>query len=139
MLAENLVDLPYPQKLENQTLQTNQSSHPEVAEENINTSNSGAQQIEGVPEAPQLELGSPGASHAHTDDLGELNDIFYTIKDVIFLLSVLTHSFYIDDMEVDSDYESLDEESVSHFTFFLVSYRNVMCFFVDMFSIFSYT
>ncbi|XP_062222377.1 protein PHOTOPERIOD-INDEPENDENT EARLY FLOWERING 1-like isoform X2 [Phragmites australis] len=37
MLAENLVDRPYPQKLENGTLQTNQSSHPEdVAEENIN-------------------------------------------------------------------------------------------------------
>ncbi|WVZ74132.1 hypothetical protein U9M48_022354 [Paspalum notatum var. saurae] len=37
MLAENLVDMPYPQKLENGTLQTKQSSHPEeVAEENIN-------------------------------------------------------------------------------------------------------
>jgi hypothetical protein len=37
MLAENLVDMPYPQKLENGTLQTNQSSHPEeVAEENVN-------------------------------------------------------------------------------------------------------
>jgi E1A-binding protein p400 len=35
MLAENLVDMPYPQKLENGTLQTNQSSHTEeVAEEN---------------------------------------------------------------------------------------------------------
>ncbi|XP_062219951.1 protein PHOTOPERIOD-INDEPENDENT EARLY FLOWERING 1-like isoform X2 [Phragmites australis] len=39
MLAENLVDMPYPQKLENVTLQTNQSSHmEEVAEENINAS-----------------------------------------------------------------------------------------------------
>lgn len=37
MLAENLVDMPYPQKLENGVLQTKQSSHPEeVAEENIN-------------------------------------------------------------------------------------------------------
>jgi len=37
MLAENLVDMPYPQKLENGTLQTNQSSQPEeVAEENVN-------------------------------------------------------------------------------------------------------
>ena len=36
MLAENLVDMPYPQKLENGTLQTNQSSHPEVGEENVN-------------------------------------------------------------------------------------------------------
>uniref|UniRef100_K3YZU7 HSA domain-containing protein n=1 Tax=Setaria italica TaxID=4555 RepID=K3YZU7_SETIT len=37
MLAENLVDMPYPQKLENGTLQTNQSSQTEeVAEENEN-------------------------------------------------------------------------------------------------------
>ncbi|CAN6246522.1 unnamed protein product [Urochloa humidicola] len=37
MLAENLVDMPYPHKLENGALQTNQSSHPEeVAEENVN-------------------------------------------------------------------------------------------------------
>jgi hypothetical protein len=47
---------------------------------------------------------------------------------LFLLLSVLTHSFYIDDMEVDIDYESLDEEPVSHFTFFLVNYRNVMFF-----------
>nr|CAB3450731.1 unnamed protein product [Digitaria exilis] len=37
MLAENLVDMPYSQNLENGTLQINQSSRPEeVAEENIN-------------------------------------------------------------------------------------------------------
>ncbi|KAL6911860.1 hypothetical protein ACP4OV_000665 [Aristida adscensionis] len=39
MLAENLVDMPYPQKLENGTLHTNQSSHAEeVAEDNANAS-----------------------------------------------------------------------------------------------------
>ncbi|KAL6633748.1 hypothetical protein ACP70R_026419 [Stipagrostis hirtigluma subsp. patula] len=39
MLAENLVDMPYPQKLGNGTLQSNQSSHLEkVAEENVNAS-----------------------------------------------------------------------------------------------------
>jgi hypothetical protein len=47
---------------------------------------------------------------------------------LFLLLSVLTHSFYIDDMEVDIDYESLDEEPVSHFTFFFVNYSNVMFF-----------
>lgn len=37
MLAENLVDMPYPQNLENGTLQANQPSHQEeVAEENLN-------------------------------------------------------------------------------------------------------
>lgn len=37
MLAENLVDMPYPQNLENGTLQIKQSSQPEeVAEENVN-------------------------------------------------------------------------------------------------------
>jgi hypothetical protein len=47
---------------------------------------------------------------------------------LFLLLSVLTHSFYIDDMEVDIDYESLDEEPVSHFTFFLLT-TGMSCFF----------
>lgn len=46
MLAENLVDMPYSQNLENGTLQINQSSRPEeVAEENIN---------EAIPDDPGL-------------------------------------------------------------------------------------
>ncbi|GJM86482.1 hypothetical protein PR202_ga02346 [Eleusine coracana subsp. coracana] len=83
--APQLMDLPYFPKLEDKAVQTNQSSHLEVEEENINTSNTGAQQIEGVPEAPQLEAETPGSSPVHSDDL--------------------------DNMEVDDDYESLDEES----------------------------
>lgn len=48
MLAENLVDMPYPQKLENGTLQTNQSSQTEeVAEENENAA---------IPDDPGMYL-----------------------------------------------------------------------------------
>ncbi|TVT99739.1 hypothetical protein EJB05_54878 [Eragrostis curvula] len=71
MLAENLVDMPYPQKQENRTLQTNQSSRTEVSEENIDASNPGASQIEGVLEAPQQEAGSPVSSPVHPDDLDD--------------------------------------------------------------------
>jgi hypothetical protein len=128
MLAENLVDLPYPQKLENQTLQTNQSSHPEVAEENINTSNSGAQQSEGVPEAHQLELGSPGASHADTDDLGELNDIFCTIKDVIFVIICFDTFFLYRWYGSGHWLWELGWRTGKPFHFFFVNYSNVMFF-----------
>jgi hypothetical protein len=129
MLAENLVDLPYPQKLEDRTLQTNQSSHPEVPEENINTPNPGVQQIEGVPEAPQLEVETPGASPAPIDDPGELNDTFCTLEGFILFFSVLTISLCIDNMEVDGDYESSNEEPVSHFSFSLLGTRMSCMFF----------
>jgi len=71
MLAENLVDMPYPQKLENGTLQTNQSSHPEVGEENVNAAITDDPDIIEVDDDYESSLDEEPEDDEHTIDEDE--------------------------------------------------------------------